>query len=278
MVSIIIAAHNEGAVIGRTLDLLLSGTTDAQVIVVPNGCSDDTAEVARARSGVEVIELAQGGKALALNAGDEAARSFPRVYLDADIEVPAGAVAALERALERPGVLAAVPARELDTRGRPWPVVAHSTIHRRLPVFREGLFGRGMIAMSAQGRARFETFPIMVADDLFIDSLFSRDEKVQVDEVKVVVATPFTTRDLMRRLVRVRRGSAAMRRASAAGAVTVPVRRSDRWSWLRDVVATDPRLIPAGAVYVVITLVAALRARMGSLDTMDWGRDESTRT
>lgn len=277
MVSIIIAAHNEESVIGRTLDALIADPSGAQILVVPNGCTDGTADVARARPGVEVIEVAAGSKPLALNAGDAAANSYPRIYLDADILVPPGGVDALVRALETPGVLAAVPARELDTAGRPWPVVAHSTIHRRLPVFRSGLFGRGMIALSKEGRSRFESFPIMVADDLFIDSLFAAHEKLEASEATVLVDTPSTTRALLRRLVRVRRGSAAMRAASQEGIVEISVRPSDPWAWWRDVVAKDLRLLPAGIVYAAITGYVALQARRGPRDSMDWGRDESAR-
>ena len=48
MTTIIIPAHNEAAVIGQTLQGLLrqAGEGD-EVIVVCNGCSDDTAGVAR---------------------------------------------------------------------------------------------------------------------------------------------------------------------------------------------------------------------------------------
>lgn len=277
MVSIIIAAHNESALIGSTLDAALSDAPDAEVIVVPNGCTDDTARIARSRPGARVVEVAQGSKPLALNAGEAIATSFPRIYLDADIRVPPGTVAALEDALATPGVLAAVPGRRLNTQGRPWPVVAHSAIHSRLPVFRDGLFGRGLIAMSAEGRARFDRFPIMVADDLFIDSLFADHEKAHVDTVEVVIETPFTTGDLMRRLVRVRRGSAAMRLAARRGEISIPVRPADRWSWLVDVVAREPRLVFAGLGYATITAIAALLARRGRIETMEWGRDESTR-
>ena len=112
MVSVVIAAHNEAAVIGRCLDALLAdGLDDLDVTVVANGCTDTTAEVARAHPGVRVIELAQPGKARALNAGDAVAVGFPRVYLDADIPISGAAIRTLAAALEASdGVLAAVPA------------------------------------------------------------------------------------------------------------------------------------------------------------------------
>lgn len=145
MVSVVIVAHNEESALGETLGALLGDGNNAEVIVVPNGCSDGTADVARSFPGVHVIELDQGGKALALNAGDAVATSFPRVYLDADILVPAGALQALEVALAEPGIVAAVPGRVLDTNGRPWPVRAYFAINERLPVYRDGLFGRARL-------------------------------------------------------------------------------------------------------------------------------------
>ncbi len=54
MVSVIIAAYDEEVVLGATLDALLADAPDAEVIVVANGCHDDTAGVARRRPGVRV--------------------------------------------------------------------------------------------------------------------------------------------------------------------------------------------------------------------------------
>lgn len=277
MVSIVIAAHNEESVLGATLDALLADNPGVEVIVVPNGCTDGTARVARARPNVTVIERAEGGKAAALNAADAIATSFPRIYLDADILVPFGGVDAVTTALESHGTLVAVPGRQLDASGRPWPVRFWTLVHERLPVFAEALFGRGMIALSAEARARFDDFPLMVADDLFLDSLYSSNEKAHVDSVVVVLETPATTRELLDRLVRVRRGSAAMRHSGRRGEVDAAVRPPDRWSWLRDVVVREPRLIPAGFVYVFITLLATVRARLGPLTDMSWGRTNSGR-
>ncbi|MET0828491.1 MAG: glycosyltransferase [Microbacterium sp.] len=279
MPSIVIAAHNEENVIGRSLDALLdqADSSQLQVVVSANGCTDRTAAVAT-RAGVIVIDRPEPGKAAALNAGDQAASGFPRIYLDADILVPSGGLAAvLDRFAHSPSPLAVVPRRRLNLAGRPWPVRGYFAISERLPAFRNGLFGRGMIALSEQGRARFDAFPVMIADDLFIDSLFSDAEKAEASGVEVVVEVPFTTRDLIRRLVRVRRGNTEMRAASAAGLIDVHVRPTDRWAWLRDVVLPNPRLAAAAIPYVSITVIAGVLARRQAEAGSSWGRDESTR-
>jgi hypothetical protein len=134
-----------------------------------------------------------------------------------------------------------------------------------------------MVAVSEQGRKRFGEFPAMIADDLFIDSQFSDAEKAEVSSVEVMVEAPFTTRDLVRRLVRVRRGNAQLREAAAAGQLDARVRRSDRMAWLRDVVLRDPKLAPAAIPYVLITLLAGILAKRRVRPGNGWGRDESTR-
>lgn len=280
MTTIVIAAHNESAVIGTTLDALLADARPGEfdIIVSANGCTDDTAAVARAHPGVRVIESPVPGKAAALNRADHLVISFPVIYLDADIPASTATIRALTAALEGPGAaLVATPSRVLEMSGRPVPVRAYYSIQRRLPVFDEGLFGRGLIALSDRGRGRFATFPEVVADDLFLDSLFTPEERIRVHTVHTTVATPMHTGDLIRRLVRVRRGNAALR-AVRPPIGAVRVRSADRLSWLRDVVLPRPWLAPAATIYVAITCVAAALARRGEVGDITWGRDESTRT
>ncbi|WP_434318700.1 glycosyltransferase [Leifsonia sp. P73] len=75
--SVVIAAHDEEAVLGACLRSLLSeGVERDRIVVVANGCSDRTAEVARDH-GVVVVEREEPGKAAALNAGDAVAHGFP---------------------------------------------------------------------------------------------------------------------------------------------------------------------------------------------------------
>ncbi|MFI2753382.1 glycosyltransferase [Cellulomonas sp. P22] len=280
MTSVIIAAYNEAAVLGRNLDLLLSGAADGEldVVVVANGCVDATADVARSR-GVRVLDLPTPGKAAALDAGDAIATGPSRVYLDADVAATAAAVRALTDALSQPGPdggpppLAAVPDRHLVLRGRPLAVRCYYAVQSRLPAARTGLYGRGMIALSEAGRARFTHFPDVLADDLFLDSLFTASERVVVTSVSTEVETPRRTRDLVRRLTRVRRGNAALHARAGTDGIA-QVRGSSRTSWLRDVVLRRPWLAPAGVVYAVLTVVAEIRSRRPD---DSWGVDTSTR-
>jgi len=74
MISIVIPARNEAPVIARNLRALTTGAAvdEIDVVVVCNACTDDTAGVARSFGPpVRVIETEVGGKAHALNLGDQ---------------------------------------------------------------------------------------------------------------------------------------------------------------------------------------------------------------
>ncbi|WP_345801199.1 glycosyltransferase family 2 protein [Microbacterium sp. AZCO] len=277
MLSVIVAAHNEENGLGPCVDRLLAqGVPADEIVVIPNGCTDRTAQCAHDR-GVCVVERREPGKSAAINAGEPFAHGFPRIYLDADILVPDGALAAVEKELaEHPDVLAVAPARRMNTAGRPWAVRAYFAVNTQLPAFERSLFGRGMFALSEEGRKRFGEFPTLIADDLFVDSVFAPDEKAVVPEVAIVVEAPMTTRDLLARLERVRRGNSQMRAASQS--LGISVRAADHWAWLRDVVLPHPRLWIAAVPYAVITAIAEHRAARPATGAAAWGRDESTRT
>jgi len=286
MTSIVIAAHNEAAVIGRCLDALLAGTSPGEfdVTVVANGCTDSTAQVAAARAMVRVLDLPAAGKVAALNAGDAVAVGYPRIYLDADIVIPAVGVRALRDVLSASAgsqaakTLAVTARREVDVSRSPLLVRAYFAINSRLPVFRHALIGRGVIALSAEGRGRFGRFPDVINDDLFLDSLFTIAEKREVSSVTVQVSAPRRTRDLVRRLARVRRGNASMRAALAAdGGARGAARRGARLSWLRDVALRNPTLIPAATCYAAITFTASVLAMLPQRTADAWGRDDSSR-
>ncbi|MFD7082042.1 glycosyltransferase [Streptomyces sp. NPDC002181] len=288
MTSIVIPAHNEGRVIGRLLDALLADApaSGPDIVVVCNGCTDDTAAVAGARGPrVRVVEIPTPSKHTALRVGDEHAQGFPRLYVDADVEVGAADVRALTGALAaRPDLLAAAPGRDIPLSGCAWPVRAYYRVWQRLPAVREGLFGRGVIAVTEPGHARIAALPPLMADDLAASLAFAPQERRVVETARVVVHPPRTWGDLIRRRVRAATSSAELERfqasqapGSAEGAHAPSARTGT--DDLRALLRAQPSLLPGVVVFVVAALAARRRARKAirSGDFSTWLRDESSR-
>lgn len=188
MLSVIIPASNEATYIGPCLTALFASPgLGAEAIVVANGCRDATAAVARgfaqaaetAGWRLEVIELAKGSKPLALNAGDAAARHGVRAYLDADVLVSPGLIAALAGALS-----SVQPLYATGTAVIPRPASAFSRAYARfwakLPFARSPAPGYGLFATNAAGRARWADFPAIISDDTYARLQFAPSERVQV--------------------------------------------------------------------------------------------------
>ena len=132
VISVVVPAHDEARVIGRLLGQLTSGAPaeGLEVIVVANGCTDDTAQVAgRYGPGVRVLSIPVPSKREALLAGDQAATGFPRIYVDADVELGSADIRALAGAWPGPARCAAGPERVLALSGR---LVAGPLVLRRL--------------------------------------------------------------------------------------------------------------------------------------------------
>ena len=84
MISIIIPAHNEEAYIRRTLDAVNRQHYRAcEVIVVANGCTDDTPAIARDHCD-NLLIVQEKGLSRARNLGTRAARGEVLIFLDAD--------------------------------------------------------------------------------------------------------------------------------------------------------------------------------------------------
>jgi hypothetical protein len=267
--SIIIPAHNEAAVIARTLAPLapLAAAQALEVIVACNGCTDRTAVIARGFDGVTVLEMGQSSKAAALNAGDAAASQWPRLYLDADVQISPAAVRAVFAALRSGRVLAARPAARFDLQDAHPLIRSYYRTKLRLPSARAGLWGAGAYGLSRQGRDRFEQFPGLTADDLFVDRLFEPAEKAVLDVDPVVVRPPRTPKDQVAVLHRVYRGNAQQNGGqgghSTAGRTLAEVARSIRG--------------PMSAAHALVYVAFALAGRRGSGRPGGWERDTSTR-
>jgi glycosyltransferase involved in cell wall biosynthesis len=278
MTTVVVPAHNESQVIGRLLGQLVTAAPPGElnVIVVANGCTDDTAEVAASFGpSVRVLSIPVASKHEALVAADRATRDFPRIYVDADVELRTEDVRALVAALREPGVLAAAPERVLALAGRPWPVRWFYDVWTRLPEVRQGLWGRGVIAVDESGQERISRLPPLLGDDLAASLIFAPHERSIVPNARVIVHTPRTFADLLRRRIRAVTGTAQIERAQEAPASTARTQISD----LTTIIHTEPRMAPRVAFFLSIALLARLRAHraVASGDYSTWLRDESSR-
>jgi glycosyltransferase involved in cell wall biosynthesis len=279
VISIVVPAYNEGMVIERCLGAMLADARpgELEIVVVCNGCTDDTAARARAFGPmVKVIETPQGGKIHALNLGDGAATAFPRFYVDADIELSTAALRDVAAMLgDDSPILAAAPKAVVDYRDRSLLVRSFYEVWTRLPYFDEGMIGAGVYAFSRRGRARFDRFPDIIADDAYARLVVAPHERRCSDQSTFTITPPTTLRGIVQIKTRVRAGNYELRRKfpELFANETTDARRSLR------VIATTPRLWPHAPIYLGVMAVAKLLAhrKLEQRREREWNRDDTSR-
>jgi N-acetylglucosaminyldiphosphoundecaprenol N-acetyl-beta-D-mannosaminyltransferase len=276
--SIIIPACDESQVIRRLLSRLVGSARDGEfeILVVANGCTDDTAEVARSFAPrVTVLSLPTASKREALAAGNRVATAFPRIYVDADVEIGAEDIRALATALGRAGVMAVAPQLDLAMTDVPWLLRWYWDVWARLPQVRQGLFGRGVIAVSEAGYERIAKLPQVMADDLIASLAFSSAERTVAGDARVLVHPPRTFSDLIRIRARAAIGTAQIEQTPGAPPSTARTRPSD----LLAIAAAKPLMAPRVAVFLLVAMLARRRVarQLPAADEAAWLRDESSR-
>jgi glycosyltransferase involved in cell wall biosynthesis len=281
--SVIIPAHNEEGVIGRCLDALTSseerwGTPYRfEIVVVCNGCTDETAKVALKFPDVTVIEIPESSTVVALNVGDDAASAFPRIYLDADSELSNhDARTLLRTAADHRGPAIFSASVRLDMSRCSVLARSFTRCARRTSFGELGIIGRGLYCLNAAGRERFGRFPEVVGDDLFAASLFNADEQIIDPRATVVVRPAGDLRSLIRVRSRIYYGNLE---AGRRGIVSVSPERG----W-RNLAHAARRARSVGdvlgvAVYAGVNMVAKRRAAtmIRSGRSPRWERDDSSR-
>jgi glycosyltransferase involved in cell wall biosynthesis len=266
---VVIPAHDEAAVLGRCLAALapLVSERGTRVVVSANGCTDGTADVARSFGWPVVLETGRASKTAALNHGDAIAEGFPRLYVDADVMLSASAAGAVIDRLAEGPALAARPPYVNQPDGATAPVRSYYRARARMTSVHGSLWGAGVYALSAEGRARFGWFPDVVGDDLFVDRLFDRNEVEIVHTEPVVVHTPRDVPNLVNVLRRAQRGKAEQVSGRSGSATTAG-------DLLRTGLSSPGAPVDA-AVYAVLAIVARAGTRLASQPR--WERDVSTR-
>jgi glycosyltransferase involved in cell wall biosynthesis len=280
VVSIIVPAYNEGRTIERCLTAMLEGTKagELEVIVVANGCSDDTAARARAfeSRGVKVIDTPVGSKSNALNLGDALATRFPRFYVDADIVLTPQAIRDVAAMLDDDSdLVVAAPRPIVDYSERSLLVRSYYTVWTSLPYFTEGMVGSGVYAFSRKGRARFDRFPDIIADDEFARLQAAPHERACSSRSSFRITPPTTLRAILHINTRVRAGNYELRERFPE------LVRNDNTNPSRSlqVIALTPRLWPHAPLYLGMQFLAKLKAHRKLRQRAEkvWERDESSR-
>ncbi|OAA25089.1 Glycosyl transferase family 2 [Frankia sp. EI5c] len=274
--SVVIPAHNEARVIGRLLTGIVgsAGGGCFEVIVVCNGCTDGTEEIAASFGpGVRVLSTDIPSKINALRMGNAATDVFPRIYVDADVEIDREGLLALADAVDGGGYLAASPERMLHLAGSPWLVRSYYAVWSQLPVVSNGLVGRGVVAVSRLGYQRIAALPDVVNDDLYLHLAFEPSERTVVRAACSTVRPPRRVADLLRRRARASMGNAEQAHSRPRGGAAANLRV------VAGILRGHPGQVPTVAGFLVVTAGGRLwaRAHRRRGGPVTWLRDNSSR-
>lgn len=202
MPTVVIPAYNEASGIARCLRAVLAdGVENLTVVVVPNACKDATAAQARsvevpATARVLVVETPDGGKTNAINLGERALReagadTYPRLFLDGDIELVPGTLRALFAAASHPSACVVAAQPRFETSRSDLFVRLYYAADFFNPYHRTTApNGSGTYCVSREGRARWGEFPNIIADDSYVERHFARHERTTVLGSFAVVRVP----------------------------------------------------------------------------------------
>ena len=278
MISIVIPAHNEEQVIGRLLEGVTRGAEpgELEIVVVTNGCTDRTAEVAASFPGVTVVDSPVASKAVALNLGDATVTGFPRLYLDADIEVDIAA----RPGGRRPRCAAATPTwrHQSSTSRSPAPPGPSGPSTTCGPASRSC---RTTSSAGSTGSPRppgppSTTFPDTFADDMFVHSLVPASRRLASSRPRLRRAP---ASDLAQ--PRADPDSDPGRQPARARALFAEAAADIHAGHMRELrrLARRPRMLPHVAVYVGVMVLVKAKARWRnrSKSVGVWDRDTLTR-
>jgi len=277
MSSVIIPAHNESSVIKDSLlSLQHENDENISVIVVSNGCSDNTAQVARCfGSRITSIETPIPSKTNAINLGEEYASSYPYIYMDADIQLTNGSLDKIVSVLSDGQYLAVSPTPKMDFTYSNWFVKAYYDVWLSLPYSRQGLMGAGVYALSEEGRKRFKTFPDIIADDGYVRALFKEHERSNVEGAHAIVKAPASLYWLIKIKTRSRMGQWQLAERFPE---LIDNEEKDYSKALSDVLR-QPLLWPKVMVYIYVNFISRIMAKrkMKDLANYQWDKDVSSR-
>lgn len=275
-ISILIPAYNEASVIARCLDALAlePGQTEIEVIVIANGCKDDTVGIARtAMPEARVIDTPIGGKTRAMNIGVDRARGTILAFLDADLTLSAREISELADRMENDGTNAACGQMRVGLRGASAAVRAFYGVWAQNTYFDQGKLGGFYLLTRAKVDQLFP-LPAVTNDDEYIRRHLRSNEITFDPGVSFVAEAPRTLSALIKVRTRVQRGNAELVRMGV-----LPHRKVKNRSNFLSRVVFRPDLWAGFCVYLGVgarVRLSGLLARNKS-SARQWERDDTTR-
>ncbi len=278
--TIIIAAYNEASTIQNTLTTLtdststVSGISTFQILVICNGCSDNTAElVTQNFPQVHCYSIEQASKALAIQTAESLNPGFPRLYLDADIELSnANALTLFSLASNTQSAALFIPSSVTIKDQSSVLVRRFYSAWQKTPYTKVLGYGAGAYLLNSAGRKRFNVWPELIADDAFVRSQFSTEEIQIVAECKVLVKAPKDLRSLIAVKARSKRGNLELKRYFELNSSNKYDHKQGKRHRL------SPTNTPNIIVYILVNLIALAIAKAQHLTgSKKWLRDQSNR-
>lgn len=274
MATVIVPAYNESKVIRRCLDSLLLQEGVDEIIVACNGCRDNTVQIVyQEYPNVICLDIKTPSKVNALNEAEKLVKSWPVIYLDADLQLWPCAVKHALEGMRKNSYLLVSPTPIMDTSNSSWIVKQYYKTHRQLSYVDEGVIGTGTFIMDKEGRARFGEFPQVINDDHFVRSQFEESELANIPESKVTVTAPRNAWSLIKILTR-----------SNLGNIEIDVKglsiEKEKPSYTRIFLSRLlSREFLSTAIYLILVITAKTRAKhqFKSLHNYRWEVDSSSR-
>lgn len=276
--SIIIPAYNESVLVRDTLTALFDDCSliNVEVLVVCNGCEDNTAHVVREffhsnKSKIQgtklnVLELEKASKTNAINYGIKQTSGKVKVLLDADIIISGQAIIGLVSELKERELLAISPKVFFSFENssflvRQYYQVAQKSIyntHHRLS---------NVIALAESGIMRLYPLPEVIADDEYIRRQFGIDELAVSSNCSFKFICAKNLMNLIQVLTRVERGNLQLKTFSDKSNINQLKK------------GFNQARVFSLPFFVVIKLIAKTRAKLqfNKGRIYQWERDESNR-
>lgn len=279
--TIIIAAYNEASVIRETLQQLhrAHAPSSYQILVICNGCTDDTEKIIHDEfQNVLCHSLKKSSKALAIRHAESLNPGFPRLYLDADINLSAAdADRFISKARDHELEALLIPSSKVTTTQCSTMVKAFYRAWYNTPHVQTFGYGAGAYLINQAGRDRFGLWPELVADDAFIRSQFRTEETHLIQSIKVGVKAPKTLWSLIKVKARSKFGNLELK------AYSKHIRVNDENNETTRIANTKSSAIAPlqpgdKLIYLMINLIALSLAKWQFIRGKNrWFRDNSNR-